>query len=162
MDKFVNYAELQAEKAENLSFCKGIKLLHVRDKVEEMLQLIGRGGIFEEYTIHNISHVDAMLKIVEWIIPDTTKKAMTYAEWLMLTLAIYFHDLGMVVTKKEYINRDKSSFKEYKNKIIQDTRNSEYGEYLKDKDDIFYIRNLLGKIMLSASSSGLRGKVLQN
>lgn len=158
MDKFVNYAELQAEKAENLSFCKGIKLLHVRDKVEEMLQLIGRGGIFEEYTIHNISHVDAMLKIVEWIIPDTTKKAMTYAEWLMLTLAIYFHDLGMVVTKKEYINRDKSSFKEYKNKIIQDTRNSEYGEYLKDKDDIFLYQEFVRENHAKRIKQWIEGK----
>ena len=33
MDKFINYAEIQAEKAENLSFCRGIKLLHIRDKV---------------------------------------------------------------------------------------------------------------------------------
>ena len=158
MDEFVNYAELQAEKAENLSFCKGIKLLHIRDKVEEMLQLIGRGGIFEEYTIHNISHVDAMLKIVEWIIPDTTKKAMTYAEWLMLTLAIYFHDLGMVVTKNEYINRDKSSFKEYKNKIIQDTRNSEYGEYLKGKDDTFLYQEFVRENHAKRIKQWIEGK----
>lgn len=34
MNQFTNYVELQAEKAENLSFCRGIKLLHIRDKVE--------------------------------------------------------------------------------------------------------------------------------
>lgn len=51
MDEFVNYAELQAEKAEKLSFCRGIKLLHIRDKVETMLGFIGKGGIFEEYTV---------------------------------------------------------------------------------------------------------------
>ena len=43
--------------------------------------------------MHSIAHIDEMLKIVEWLIPETTKEKMTYAEWLMLTLAIYFHDL---------------------------------------------------------------------
>ena len=42
MDKFINYVEIQAEKAENLSFCRGIKLLHIRDKVEVMLEMIGK------------------------------------------------------------------------------------------------------------------------
>lgn len=46
MNQFTNYVELQAEKAENLSFCRGIKLLHIRDKVETMLGFIGKGGIF--------------------------------------------------------------------------------------------------------------------
>ena len=50
MDEFVNYAEIQAEKAEKLSFCRGIKLLHIRDRVEAMLGFIGKGGIFEEWT----------------------------------------------------------------------------------------------------------------
>lgn len=108
MNQFTNYVELQAEKAENLSFCRGIKLLHIRDKVETMLGFIGKGGIFEEYTVHSIEHIDEMLKIVEWLIPDITKEKMTYAEWLMLTLAIYFHDLGIVsaedVAELEEIN----------------------------------------------------------
>ena len=56
MNQFTNYVELQAEKAENLSFCRGIKLLHIRDKVETMLGFIGKGGIFEEYTVHSIEH----------------------------------------------------------------------------------------------------------
>ncbi|MCR2046790.1 hypothetical protein NSB25_05785 [Acetatifactor muris] len=110
-DKLKNYAEIEAEKAENLSFCRGLKLLHIRSQVEEILNQIGRGGIFEEYTIHNISHVDEMLRIIEWLVPDETKKEMTSAEWLMLTLAVYFHDLGMVVTRGEYSNRGKTAFK---------------------------------------------------
>ena len=42
MDEFVNYAEIQAEKAEKLLFCRGIKLLHIRDRVEVMLGFIGK------------------------------------------------------------------------------------------------------------------------
>lgn len=137
MDKFTNYVEIQAEKAENLLFCRGIKLLHIRDKVEAMLEMIGKGGIFEEYTIHNITHIDEMLKIVEWLIPEKTKKSMTYAEWLMLTLAIYFHDLGMVVTRDEFANRNETVFKDYKAKILSETEPSEYGEYVKQQEDTF-------------------------
>lgn len=108
-EKFENYVEIEAEKAENLSFCRGLKLLHVRDQVEEILSQIGKCGFFEEYTIHNIHHIDEMLRIIEWLIPDCTKKKMTSAEWLMLTLSVYFHDLGMVVTKEEYEKRNNSS-----------------------------------------------------
>lgn len=131
------YVEQQAEKAENLSFCSGMKLLHIRNSVEKLLNFIGRGKIFEEYTLHNISHIDEMLKIVEWLIPEQTKNKMTSAEWLMLTLAIYFHDLGMVVTTKEYDNRNNTLFKDYKNKIIQNEENIEYNEYIKNQDDHF-------------------------
>ena len=111
-------AEKQAEKAENLSFCKGIKLLYIKENVEKLLTCIGRNGIFEEYTLHDISHVDEMLKIVDWLIPERTKKAMTAAEWLMLTLGIYFHDLGMVVTKQEYNDRNGSGFPHYKEEAL--------------------------------------------
>ncbi|MCI9421413.1 MAG: hypothetical protein HFG81_01680 [Dorea sp.] len=132
-----SYVEIKAERAETLSFCRGLKLLHIRDQVEEILSQIGKGGIFEEYTIHNIQHIDQMLQIVEWLIPDCTKNEMTAAEWLMLTLAIYFHDLGMVVTKDEYEKRDKSSFDAYKKKILKEMENTEYIEYVNKRDDNF-------------------------
>ena len=45
---------------------------------------------------------------------------MAYAEWLMLTLAIYFHDLGMVVTKDEFEHRYETAFKEYKEKVLNE------------------------------------------
>ena len=136
-EKFENYVEIEAEKAESLSFCRGLKLLHIRDQVEEILLQIGKCGIFEEYTIHNIQHVDEMLRIIEWLIPDGTKKKMTSAEWLMLTLAVYFHDLGMVVTKEEYEKRDSSSFNGYKAQVLKDMDNTEYIEYVKKQDDHF-------------------------
>lgn len=132
-----NYVEIQAEKAENLSFCRGLKLLHVRDQVEEILTHIGKGGIFEEYTVHNISHIDEMLGIIEWLIPDVTKQHMTSAEWLMLTLAVYFHDLGMVVTKDEYERRGTSSFVDYKNDVLAEMEKSEYAEFVEMQDDHF-------------------------
>lgn len=136
-NKFYGFVELKAEKAESLSFCRGLKLLHVRDNVKELLSHIGKMGIFEEYTKHDISHIDEMLGIIEWLIPDKTKDIMTSAEWLMLTLAVYFHDLGMVVTKSEYDNRDKTSFREYKSNAMIDNKSLEYTEYIKKHDDLF-------------------------
>lgn len=50
MDEFVNYAKNRVKKQKNYLFCRGIKLIHIRDKVETMLGFIGKGGIFEEYT----------------------------------------------------------------------------------------------------------------
>lgn len=138
MKKELNsYVEKQAEKAENLSFCSGIKLLHIRNCVEELLSLIGRGGIFEEYTLHNIGHVEEMLKIVEWLVPDETKEEMTYAEWLMLTLAVYFHDLGMLVTKDEYENRNSSDYSIYKKHILNSVP-LEYKEYAESDERFLY------------------------
>ena len=100
--KLQSYAELQAEKAENLKAFSGLKLLHVKRQVSLILAQIGRDGIFDEYTKHDISHIDYMLNSLDWIIPESTKTTMTASDWLMVTLAIYFHDLGMLVTKDEF------------------------------------------------------------
>lgn len=158
MENFVNYAEIQAEKAENLSFCKGIKLLHIRDNVEKMLGFIGKGQMFEEYTVHNISHVDEMLKIVEWLVPDVTKEKMTYAEWLMLTLAIYFHDLGMVITKDEYEKRNSTEFKYYKEKVLQDGHTMEYKECAENRGDLFLYQEFVRENHATRIKQWIEGK----
>ena len=97
-------AELNAEKAENLRTFSGLKLLHIKKQVEKLLSHIGDYGFFIEYTKHDISHIEEMLKIVEWLIPGQTQDVMTPAEWMMLVLSIYFHDMGMLITKDEFDN----------------------------------------------------------
>ena len=119
-DELYTLAEKKAAEAENLGAFQGIKLIYIRNQVENMLALIGQGGFFDQYTRHDISHIDGMLKIVEWIIPDNTKEHMSKADWLMLVLAIYFHDLGMLVTTKEFENREKdSAFVEYRRQALE-------------------------------------------
>lgn len=110
-------AEINAEKAENLKVFSGIKLSHIKNKITDILNLIGRDGIFGQYTKHDISHVNEMLKMLDWMIPEDTAKIMSSADWLMIVLAIYFHDLGMLVTKDEYNNREKSDFPLYRKKV---------------------------------------------
>ena len=129
--------EQRAEKAENLDFCRGIKLIKIKETIASMLETLGTNGIFDQYTVHKISHIDEMLKIAEWLIPKKTQEEMTAAEWLMLTLSIYFHDLGMVVSKKEFNERDDNiKFKEFKQEICENA-SIEYQEYIKDENYLY-------------------------
>lgn len=122
-------AEKNAEKAESLKAFSGIKLLHIKKQVVALLGQIGKNGIFEEYTKHDISHINEMLHLLDHIIPSSTKEKMTHADWLLIVLSIYFHDLGMLVTKEEFKNRKNSKFKEYRDDILL----GKYGEDYKDK-----------------------------
>lgn len=116
--------EKLAENSRSLNFCNGINLLKIKNTVAEMLDVIGKNKIFAEYTLHNISHIDEMLKIADWLIPEKTKSKMTSSEWLMITLSFYFHDLGMVVSKNEYDRRLKNSlFNEYKTNFVNELDN---------------------------------------
>lgn len=114
-----SFAELEAEKAENLKSFSGLKLLHVKKQVSAILAQIGRDGIFDEYTKHDISHIDGMLELLNGIIPDSTKKILTPGDWMMITLAIYFHDLGMLVTKDEFKERNATTFPLFKQSIVE-------------------------------------------
>lgn len=118
MTQLTSDAERNAEKAEKFTAFSGFKLEHVKKQLEKLLALIGRGDIFDEYTQHDISHINKMLGTLDWLIPEDTKKIMSPADWLLTVLAIYFHDLGMLVTKKEYEERASSGFQEFKDKVL--------------------------------------------
>ncbi len=118
IENLITEAEMQAQEAEELPAFSGIKLLHIKRQVAELLSLIGRNGIFDEYSRHDISHIDEMLKILDWLIPGDTKDIMSPADWLITVLAIYFHDLGMLVTPEEYEQRSSSGFPEYRDNVL--------------------------------------------
>jgi molecular chaperone HtpG len=122
-------AESQALIAEDYYYCGGIKLLHIKRQVALIAGMIGRGEIFDEYTKHDISHIDYMLNSLDFIIPKETSQLLTPTDWLMITLSIYFHDLGMLVTKSEFANRASSSFPNFKQSVLD----SKYGVDFKDK-----------------------------
>lgn len=95
-----------AKAACDLPAFGNLNIIGVKEQVAEISALIGRvEGIFTTYTRHDISHVNAMLGILDWLVPPETQEAMTPVDWLMIVLAIYFHDLGMVVTSDEYEKR---------------------------------------------------------
>lgn len=111
--KLSTKAEFEAKKAEGLEAFGGLNLLHIKRQIAHLLALIGRDGIFDEYTRHDISHIDKMLSALDWLIPDTTKMIMTSADWLLSVLGIYFHDVGMLVTKQEFADRESSGFSKF-------------------------------------------------
>lgn len=118
VNKLPSNAERQASRAEAASAFSGLNLLHIRRQVTHFLSLIGREGIFDQYTVHDISHIDKMLASLDWIIPEQTKSVMSSVDWLMTALAIYFHDLGMLVTAREYASRIRTDFPRYRDETL--------------------------------------------
>lgn len=123
--KSLSFPEDMASKAENLKAFSGIKVRHVRSELEKMLSLIGRSEIFDEYTLHDITHVDAMLDSLRWIIPEETSAALTPADWLLIVFSIYLHDLGLLVTKSEYAARERSGFRRFCDDVLFAEREGE-------------------------------------
>lgn len=105
-----------------------INLSNIRNAVSDILSEWKSSGVFLEYTDHSFQHVIDMLKTAEWVIPPETQAIMTPGDWLMLTLSIYFHDIGLLVTKDEFDARDRNpDYTSYKNNpIINADKHKEY------------------------------------
>lgn len=125
---FNTLAENNADVARNLSNFGKLSLIDIRKNIEAILGLIGKTKeIFTTYTLHDIKHVDFMLDMLDWLIPDKTKEKMTSVDWLLIVLSIYFHDLGMFVSKDEYEGRvENTDFKNFVNNLHTDPKYSEY------------------------------------
>ncbi|WP_407524504.1 HD domain-containing protein [Methylobacterium oryzisoli] len=105
----ISNAERHAEQATTLTAFP-INLNDVKRVVTEILSLFGRSNIFAEYTVHDIRHIDDMLSQLDWLVPENTKQILAPADWLLIVMSIYFHDMGLIVTEEEYNNRTKSDF----------------------------------------------------
>ncbi len=90
-----------------------VNIVEIRTKTSALLSEIGRYGFFDEYTTHSFTHVKEMISLLEWLIPSDTKERLTPAECFLLVTSVYFHDLGLLITKDEYDQRDSSGYKEY-------------------------------------------------
>jgi len=97
--------EKRALPAVNLSSFP-LNLKKIRDEVENVLKEVGRYGFFDEYTDHSFSHVKGMLSVAEWLIPESSKVKLTSADYLFLVLSIYFHDMGMLISRSEFSDRE--------------------------------------------------------
>ena len=109
-------AEKRASACQNNSLFIGanLNLVSIRTKLESILNNIGRNGLFSEYTKHDISHVDGVLRLIDHIIPATTASKLTDAEWMLIVLSVYFHDFGLLVTEDEFNARnDNPGFDKY-------------------------------------------------
>lgn len=111
-------AEQQAAAAESLPAFGGINLIRTKRTVCELAQLIVRGGFFAHYTEHGVSHINRMLRILDWLVPPFTRDSLTPSDWLLTVLSVYLHDLGMLVTQNEYANRHRSDFVAFRDTVL--------------------------------------------
>lgn len=116
--EFVSQIEKRASEAPQYEAFNRASLHGIKDAVAKLLELIGRDGVFREYTRHDISHINRLLEMLDWIVPPTTLSRLSVADCLMTTLAVYFHDLGMLVTRDEFDRRGESGFPEFKEKVL--------------------------------------------
>jgi molecular chaperone HtpG len=113
-------AERKAEEAQHYPAFSSINLRHIRGEVSEALSHFGRLGLLEEYTKHDITHIDAMLAMYDWMIPTDTRGLMTPADWLLVTLTTYLHDFGLMVTRDEFDARHQlQKYVHYRQRILE-------------------------------------------
>ena len=68
-----------------------------------------------------------MLQMLDWLIPPEAKRVMTSVDWLMIVLAIYLHDLGMVVTSAEFEGRmENEDFVAFLERLKKDPEAKDY------------------------------------
>lgn len=161
-----NKAEQNALNACGLKTFQGFDLRNAKKVLAEMLSAIGTNGMFSEYTKHDITHVDGMLNLLDFIIPSKVQDVMSPADWMLIVLACYFHDLGMIITNEEYDNRHKNKdFQKYQTKI----NIAEYevlSPELKDKT-LFqdFVRSTHGKrvedLLVSVAKDEISGNPIQ-
>lgn len=127
MKEDLTRAELKAEAATKLAAFP-VNIHKIRDQVQTILKEWKSGGFFREYTDHSFDHVRDMLEALDWLIPAETQAEMTSADWFMLVLSIYFHDIGLLVTQSEYANRHSDSdFKAFlDNPILAAEKNDQF------------------------------------
>jgi hypothetical protein len=124
-------AEIKAAEARGLPSFSRFNLAGAKNDLEILLRQIGRNGIFAEYTNHDISHIDSLLAILEWLVVPEAAASMSPADWMMIVLAIYLHDAGLVVTKAEFDERSSSGFPVFRDKILNSTAPSAYQEHVR-------------------------------
>lgn len=127
-DSELTEVELRAEVAQRLKSFP-INIRHIRDNVEKLLSQVGRYGFFDEYTDHSFDHVIGMLKMADWLIPAQTKTQLTPSDWILITLSIYFHDLGLLISKDEYERRSTNpDFQKFKTEPV--IASDKYEDYI--------------------------------
>lgn len=135
MNQEMTPIELKAQKACELDSFNAINIVGIKQKVQTMLGMIGRDGIFDEYTKHDISHINQMLKLLNILIPESTFSQLTDADSLLIVMSIYFHDLGMLVTKNEFKDREtNTSYITFRTNYVNDRRNADALKQLEEHE----------------------------
>ena len=89
----------EREKKEGYEAPLSTAVINVAKQVEPILGRIP--VIFEEYTLHDISHSENVIKNMWKFIPDEVKENLNAMEIYLLILSACLHDVGMAVSKDE-------------------------------------------------------------
>lgn len=127
-------AETNALLAQGLQSFSSFNLLGVKQGLETLLAQFGRDGIFREYTKHDLSHVETLLQMLDWVVVPEAAKAMSPVDWMLAVLATYFHDAGLIVTRDEFANRSNTAFPDFKRQILASPQPSAYKERVEALD----------------------------
>ncbi len=58
-------------------------------------------GLPPQFTMHDASHSEAVVKAVHGLIPKNKEKALSATEWFYLESAAWLHDIGMIPSQEE-------------------------------------------------------------
>lgn len=82
-------AETYATAATDIPGFSTVSLAKAKETVAELASTIGRTKrIFATYTLHDITHINTLLRSLDWLIPEETKQVMTPIDWLLIVLSI--------------------------------------------------------------------------
>jgi molecular chaperone HtpG len=157
-------AEKFADEVRNLPNFRGVSLPDIKEKVDNLLSMIGREGFFSTYTKHDMSHIESMLYSLDWLIPESTQETFTSVDWLLIVLTVYFHDLGMLVIKEEYNQRESNSlYVNFRNWILEDPSGKDYlsraKELGEDEREKFFYQEFVRKNHATRIKEWITGRV---
>ncbi len=90
-----------------------INISDVRRLTHDLLQEFGRYGMFNEYTKHDYSHIHEIMTSLDWIIPHDCRHSLSKGDVFLIVTSLYLHDLGLLVTREEFENRDKDNIQKF-------------------------------------------------
>ena len=105
----------QKEKEEGLGTSLSNKVIEVVQQVKPILDRIP--VLFEEYTLHDISHSKNVLDNMGKFIPEKVKENLKAIEFNLLILSACLHDVGMAVSRGEIEEiRESEDFLQFRDK----------------------------------------------
>jgi len=73
----------------------------VKDKITQYIPTIDYR--FREFTRHDVSHLEALENILDWLVPSPVWKELNHYETFCLIGSIWSHDIGMGANKDEIV-----------------------------------------------------------
>lgn len=103
-----------------------INLNHVIESIGRALNHVHAQGFFTDYTRHGPEHSVELVKSLDWIIEESQREKLLDADYLFLLLSCLIHDLGMITTQEEFLNRDAKTIAAFEEGLSKSDRGREF------------------------------------